>query len=307
MNSKLANIANALTVLTIALTLNACAVSGSNHANKTDRYLDETRVSLDDRSKEHLGQMIFIRKQSSNNNIPSIFINNRFVGSLPPERFAETWVCSGQQQIRLDIRSKKPKKGSGDIININPDEIAYFQVLDSENQKFLIQKMNENEAKELKSHLDESHVVNRHQPICGGALTVLKKINLSTDALFAFDQTIMLPQGRAKVAKQVQEILKMGVQVEQIRIIGHTDRLGTDSYNDKLSLNRAIAVSNFIKQQGIQIPIITEGRGEKEPVIECHDKQALSKLIACLQPNRRVSIELMGSLKSVENTGISSQ
>ena len=43
MNSKLANIANALTVLTIALTLNACAVSGSNHANKTDRYLDETR------------------------------------------------------------------------------------------------------------------------------------------------------------------------------------------------------------------------------------------------------------------------
>ena len=54
MNSKLANIANALTVLTIALALNACAVSGSNHANKTDRYLDETRVLICPRFDGHL-------------------------------------------------------------------------------------------------------------------------------------------------------------------------------------------------------------------------------------------------------------
>ena len=307
MPSTINNTISKLAITSAIFILSACATSGSGHSKKTDQYLDETRVQLDDRSTEHLGLMIFIRKQSANDNIPSIFINERFIGSLPPQRFAETWVCTGEQKIRIDVRSLKPKKGKSDTFNIKPDETIYFQVMDSDNQPFQLQQIPESEAKNIKNQMDESHVVNRHQPVCNGALTVLKQINLSADALFKFDQTIMLPQGQEKVSKLVQDIISMGVQVEQIRIVGHTDRLGSDRYNDKLSLNRAIAVANLMKRKGIQVPILTEGLGEKEPVIQCSDKQPLTKLIACLQPNRRVSIELLGSLKSIENKGMSSQ
>ena len=118
----------------------------------------------------------------------------------------------------------------------------------------------------------------------------------------------MIPAGQARVDKLIQDIQSMGAQVEQIRIIGYTDRLGTDAYNNKLSYERAKTVAAYMKQRGLNIPTVTEGRGKRDPVTNgCRNITNKAKLVQCLQPDRRVSIDLMGTIEQIENKGISSK
>jgi outer membrane protein OmpA-like peptidoglycan-associated protein len=81
--------------------------------------------------------------------------------------------------------------------------------------------------------------------------------------------------------------------VETLKVIGYTDRLGSDAYNLKLSQQRAVAVRNYLVSQGVPAEaILTEGRGSTDPKVNCsmRDHEAL---IACLKPNRRVAIQVI--------------
>jgi len=89
-----------------------------------------------------------------------------------------------------------------------------------------------------------------------------------------------------------------GATYDVILVIGHTDRIGTAAYNQKLSLRRANAVMEYLVSQGIeQRRISAEGRGETQPVTkpgECTGPGS-KKLIACLQPDRRVEVHVSAS------------
>jgi outer membrane protein OmpA-like peptidoglycan-associated protein len=116
--------------------------------------------------------------------------------------------------------------------------------------------------------------------------------------LFEFNKATLLPAGQQKlddVAKNAQ-----GAKVEQVRIVGHADRIGSDQYNQELSERRAQAVKDYFAQKGADAQRIdAQGKGESEPVTgsQCDKlgKKANAKLISCLQPDRRVEIELLGS------------
>ncbi len=127
-----------------------------------------------------------------------------------------------------------------------------------------------------------------------------EKISLSADVLFKFDryrEKDMLPGGRAKlddVADKINNYVKD--TVEGISLTGHTDRLGSDAYNQRLSERRAKTVKNYLIKKGVDGGKITdEGRGEREPVAQCKGNKATKKLIRCLQPNRRVDVEIRGT------------
>jgi outer membrane protein OmpA-like peptidoglycan-associated protein len=127
-----------------------------------------------------------------------------------------------------------------------------------------------------------------------------EKISLSADVLFKFDryrEKDMLPAGRAKlddVADKINNYIKD--TVEGIALTGHTDRLGSDAYNQRLSERRAKTVKNYLVKKGVDGSKITdEGRGEREPVVQCKGNKATKKLIRCLQPNRRVDVEIRGA------------
>ena len=84
--------------------------------------------------------------------------------------------------------------------------------------------------------------------------------------------------------------------------VGHTDRIGSEAYNQKLSIRRAEAVKAYLISKGIQPNrVYTEGKGEKQPVTgdKCRnlgpENQGNKKLIACLQPDRRVDVEVVGT------------
>ena len=119
------------------------------------------------------------------------------------------------------------------------------------------------------------------------------------DTLFRFGKSgprDILPDGKARLAELVQR-LKSYTQVRSISITGHTDRLGSDAYNDQLSRDRALTVQAYFESQGIQATSLTaQGKGKREPVTQgCGGVLAPAALVRCLQPDRRVTIEITGS------------
>jgi OOP family OmpA-OmpF porin len=125
-----------------------------------------------------------------------------------------------------------------------------------------------------------------------------KKVTLSADALFDFDKAVLRDEGKAKLDKLSEDV--KGLNLEVIIATGHADRFGTDAYNQKLSEKRAQAVKAYLTDKGIEANrIFAEGKGETQPVTKPGDCKGpkSKKVIACLQPDRRVDIEVIGTTK----------
>ncbi len=110
-------------------------------------------------------------------------------------------------------------------------------------------------------------------------------ITLSADAYFDFDKAILKPEGKARLDEFNQQL--MGREQDMLLTIGHTDSIGTDAYNDRLSLARAQAVRDYLVSVGIAAQRIKiEGRGEREPVADNKTAEGRAK-------NRRVEIKVI--------------
>jgi OOP family OmpA-OmpF porin len=136
---------------------------------------------------------------------------------------------------------------------------------------------------------------------------VIQKLTLSTDVLFDFDSATLKDRGKQRLDQLVSEI--KDADVDEIVAVGHADRIASDSYNQKLSEARAQAVKDYLASQGAKGNTITaEGKGESQPVTgeDCRklgaERGTNRKLVACLQPDRRVEIEVLGS-RQVAGTG----
>ena len=123
-----------------------------------------------------------------------------------------------------------------------------------------------------------------------------QKVTLAADALFDFDKAVLRPEGKAKLDKLAGDI--KGIKLEVIIAVGHADRFGTDAYNQKLSEKRAESVKAYLVAKGIEPNrVYTEGKGEKQPITkadQCKGPKS-KKTIDCLQPDRRVEIEVIGT------------
>jgi outer membrane protein OmpA-like peptidoglycan-associated protein len=83
--------------------------------------------------------------------------------------------------------------------------------------------------------------------------------------------------------------------IDAITITGHTDRIGSPTANEALSLQRAQTVREMFVRGGVDPGVIRAvGAGEKYPVIHCEGTRTTPALVECLQPNRRVEIEVIG-------------
>ena len=125
------------------------------------------------------------------------------------------------------------------------------------------------------------------------ASAAIRRATFSADSLFGFDQSTLRPEGLAALDEFTTKV-QIG-NFEQIRVEGHTDRLGSSLYNEKLSLQRAESVKGYLAQTGgiDSSKISTVGKGEMEPVTkpaDCKGNAPTPALIACLQPDRRVEV-----------------
>jgi len=126
----------------------------------------------------------------------------------------------------------------------------------------------------------------------------MQRVNLSADALFGFDRSSasdMLPKGRAELDALASALRSQEMQVQSLTITGHTDRLGDEAYNYRLALKRANTVRDYLKSAGVRAPMEVKSMGEREPVTrDCQGTDRSPRLIACLQPDRRVVVDIMG-------------
>ncbi len=113
------------------------------------------------------------------------------------------------------------------------------------------------------------------------------KVTYAADAFFDFDKAVLKPEGKAKLDDLSSKV--KGINLEVIIAVGHTDSVGSDAYNQKLSVRRAEAVKAYLVTKGIEKNrIYTEGKGEKQPVADNKTKEGRAK-------NRRVEIEVVGT------------
>jgi len=117
------------------------------------------------------------------------------------------------------------------------------------------------------------------------------KVTLAAEVLFDFDKAVLKDEGKALLDTEVVEKMKAHPEAELVMVTGHTDRVGSDKCNQKLSERRANAVKDYIVSQGVEESRLkAAGMGEQNPVVDCKGVRG-KKLIECLQPNRRVVVE----------------
>jgi OOP family OmpA-OmpF porin len=124
-------------------------------------------------------------------------------------------------------------------------------------------------------------------PAPARAATVATKVTYAADAFFDFDKSVLKPEGKAKLDDLVGKIKDINLEV--IIAVGHTDSIGSDSYNQKLSVRRSESVKAYLVSKGIEKNrVYTEGKGEKQPVADNKTAEGRAK-------NRRVEIEVVGT------------
>jgi OOP family OmpA-OmpF porin len=127
-------------------------------------------------------------------------------------------------------------------------------------------------------------------PKAAAPVAAASKVTYAADAFFDFDKSVLKPAGKAKLDDLVSKV--KGINLEVIIAVGHTDSIGTDAYNQKLSVRRAESVKAYLISKGIEKNrIYTEGKGEKQPVADNKTKEGRAK-------NRRVEIEVVGTRKN---------
>jgi OmpA-OmpF porin, OOP family len=124
-------------------------------------------------------------------------------------------------------------------------------------------------------------------PAPAPAPVAASKVTYAADAFFDFDKAVLKPEGKAKLDDLASKV--KAINLEVIIAVGHTDSVGSDAYNQKLSLKRAEAVKAYLVSKGIEKNrVYTEGKGEKQPVAD-------NKTSAGRAKNRRVEIEVVGT------------
>jgi OOP family OmpA-OmpF porin len=116
---------------------------------------------------------------------------------------------------------------------------------------------------------------------------VTEKVTMAAETNFDFDKAVLKPEGKARLDDLVDKL--KAVNLEVVIAVGHTDSIGSNAYNQKLSVRRANAVKAYLVSKGIEANrIYTEGKGETQPIADNRTKEGRAK-------NRRVEIEVVGS------------
>jgi len=119
---------------------------------------------------------------------------------------------------------------------------------------------------------------------------IAEKVTFAADVLFDFDKSVVKPEGRSKLDDLASKVRNINLEV--VIAIGHADSIGSDEYNQKLSVRRAEAVKAYLVSKGVEANrVYTEGKGEKQPVASNKTKEGRAK-------NRRTEIEVIGTRRN---------
>lgn len=124
-------------------------------------------------------------------------------------------------------------------------------------------------------------------PVVVAPVPSSEKVTYAADAFFDFDKSVLKPEAKTKLDDLVSKTKEINLEV--IIAVGHTDGVGTDAYNDKLSVRRAESIKTYLTSKGLEANrVYTEGKGKRQPVADNKTAEGRAK-------NRRVEIEVVGT------------
>lgn len=265
-------------------------------------------------------RMIFYRTQQSSAvyGAASVYVNGAYHASLVPGGYSVLCMPVGDIELGLKTvevgRTVKDDLDTITAIRGMGGQNQYFRVKDTGRGRQVLMPVSTPEAlSELANMREQIHTVSRvpgasectinrapEAPVAPPVRpAVPQTITLAADALFSFgrsDINAMSPMGRASLDTLVQRLRSEYIKLDRLHIIGHADPIGNALSNERLSMDRAQTVREYLIQSGLNtIQITSEGRGSREPVAGQCGLVATPDAIACHAPNRRVVIEILGA------------
>ena len=240
-----------------------------------------------------------------------VFIQGQYHTSLVPGGYSQLCLPPGQFEVGArQFRVGQTARDNYDTVTaiaLPPAQTQYLTVVESSGRPVLkpvtaAQALQELGATRLQMHTI-SRVTQAQNCVAVAAPVVAPVIQpeqfiLSTDTLFAFgrsDLNGLTASGRESLDLLTARIRKDYARVDSVHVVGHADPLGSPAFNERLSVNRANTVRQYLKTNGqISAPLTSEGKGSRELVETRCARQPTSAAIACNQVNRRVVTEVTG-------------
>ncbi len=245
------------------------------------RYLDQHRLSAE-KSREAYRQQFEIAQRTLLDLLDSqneyFEASRAYINARHTQIVAQARTLAGMGQLvasmgvtRTDLPSAKD--AGQDRTSIDPAELCPLE-------EDVVESMDR-----IKSRVVIPMRARPAAPVPAPTPLPPTKVSLSADTLFDFDKSNLKPEGLAKLDGLVERV--KGIALDVVIIVGHTDSIGSEEYNKRLSLARANSVKAYLVAKGIDVKRIrAEGRGESQPVADNATKEGRAK-------NRRVEIEVL--------------
>ena len=256
-------------------------------------------------------QIVFFRtggQPLAGNDAAHVYVDGELQGALMPDGFTRFCVKPGTHSIEAYIGDAPLYAGKADPrteINLEGGATYFIGVSDSGTGEPVPYRRVDAERLLRNSH-EQNYIINRASAVvpCGAQTEVaappLAQFTVSAKVLFGFAQSSassITTAGRNELRKIAEQILALPPNaVARVSVVGHTDPIGSESYNQKLSEDRAQTVGQILSQYGIPRGLIhTAGIGSGELVTHCPSAGDRAKRIGCNAPNRRVEISVEGT------------
>lgn len=251
-------------------------------------------------------RIVLYRLPDSRAGATSIFVDDRYHASLVSGAWSQLCYRSGPVEIatRQMEAASRPAKDRYDAISaltLQPGQVHYLRV--GEDARPVLRPVPAAQAlQELGATQQQRHTVSRVAQDCVEVMhapaVLAQTYTLAADTLFAFDRSdraAMTDAGTRAIDLLLARLQADYSRIDRVHLIGHADPLGQAERNERLAIERANTVREYITTTGlVQAPLTAEGRASREPVVRGCARTATPQAIACNQPNRRVAVEVTG-------------
>ena len=252
-------------------------------------------------------RIVVYRLDDNRDGATSVFVNDRYHTSLVPGAWSQLCYRTGPveiatRQMQAATHPAKDRYDTISAITLQGGQVHYLRVSDTNNRPVLRPVPAAQALQELGSARLQLHTVSRVAQDCMEVMTApavpVQTYTLSADTLFAFDHSDragMTDAGTRAIDLLLSRLSQDYSRIDRVHLIGHADPLGRPERNERLAIERAQTVREYITTTGsLQAPMTAEGRSSREPVVRHCGNTATPQAIACNQPNRRVAVEVTG-------------
>lgn len=280
----------------IIATLTGCA-------HDTNRPLEVWNNFQDSKISTQLGEnqslAVFYRQDDIQGPAVNIYVDGNYQASLLPNAFTPVAVCADKHLFSSSFttNTKFGNRTQGVNYTLPVNDVTYIKVT-QQNGKLTFTRMESAVAEQEVSQLPKENQTLSRVPApttnCGAGVLAVESLDAS--ALFGFNKSgynDILPNGKEKI-REFADKAKAMPSISKITVSGHTDPIGSATYNQTLSQKRANTVKMALQEAGVTTPIEAVGYGKAEPVVTTCDAYKGAERNQCNQPNRRVEIAVYG-------------